>query len=203
MAKIRCQKCRGQKEFAGIGGIMKRCDMCNATGLVEQVVKKAPEVVKVNHIEEALEKVSAAEVVASAAIDNSPKQTLPKRKSRARAKVVEPVAVVAEVAAPVIDEFTQAILDEPKMTPEAWQAKYRHIDRLFGIDKTGSFGALVSHAQRAAIRANYAATQYRAPRTVDLQAAQDSAVATDLEYAAYVANEKRMIEAAEAKKASK
>jgi len=31
---IRCSKCKGQKTYAGIGGIFKDCEICDATGKV-------------------------------------------------------------------------------------------------------------------------------------------------------------------------
>ena len=176
----RCTACRGQKEFAGLGGIMKKCHHCDGKGSVSAIVATSTE--------------SNAIVadMAAAATDEVISAIKRKRPSRAKAKEPETVDMfIAEaiasssidsdgkagrtvIVAPVVDEFTQAVLDEPRMDPLTWQAKYKHINRLFGINPlTQKFDELVSKVQRAEIRAQHAAAQPKIKRTVDMTKSQD------------------------------
>ena len=206
--KIRCGRCRGQKEYAGMGGIMKECEVCDGTGKVAIVdmsvndIDKGEEIVSVEHSEEELDMVESVtdsdigdvkvsdvtvtlvtEAQASEQIDNQPKQTLPLKQ-------------------PELDELMQAVLAEPGMKPEDWARKYAHVDRLFGMTITGHHGELVTKVQRAEMRATYASQQPKADRQVDLKVAQDMASKTDPDYAVYQAEEKKLAEASK-KKAAK
>ncbi len=97
MAKVKCATCKGTKKRLGMGGIIKDCAICAATGFVE-VQEAAQEVVvtpKVDHIPDVPKMVEPvatvaevatlinAEIEASDRIDGeSNKQTLPKKKAR-------------------------------------------------------------------------------------------------------------------------
>lgn len=173
-----------------MGGIMKDCPSCDATGKVEVIaLKQAPSVDAVNisakPVDKQEENVHVTETVGAAEAFES--MDIPKE-------------VVAQVVPkPEIDEFMQAVLDEPRMKPEDWMAKYKHIPRLFGMTMTGHFGELTTKVQRAAIRANYAQAQVMGERIVDLGAAQDTAIRNDAEYKAYQAQEKKLKESAKKK----
>lgn len=187
-----CWRCRGQKECAGIGGIVKKCTKCNGKGRIEQPVVAMHNKVVQGVIDTTVEAVAIPTPLAE--IKAEIKAT-PKRKSRAKAKAVEPVGEPetadmfpepAKPAVPTVDDFTQAILDEPRMDPIAWEAKYKHISRLFGINPmTQKFDCLVTQVQRAAIRANYAANQPRVARKVNVKKAQDMVAESDADYLEY------------------
>lgn len=185
--KVRCLKCKGQKEYSGIGGIMKSCEPCGASGYVEKVnvsvaqVEKEEEIVHIEPVS-----VSAVEAFESMGV---PAEII----AEALTIVPEIVQVPAAVVVPEIDEFTQAVIDEPRLDPIAWQEKYKHVTRLFGMTITGHFGELVSKVERAAIRANYASNQVIGERTVDLSVSQDAVSRGDNEYTAYQAQEKKLI----------
>lgn len=36
MSYIRCHMCRGQKKVRGLGSMLKKCVVCNATGYIQQ-----------------------------------------------------------------------------------------------------------------------------------------------------------------------
>ena len=191
---IVCFACRGQKEAPGMGGIIKKCEKCSGKGRVERpaaVLQVAKPAEPIERVAQTADMESVFETKAK-----------PKRKSRAKVKAVEvdtetkdmfqdtvslAQIVTGEAAKmPAVDEFTKAILDEPRMTPDEWQAKYKHIARLFGINPmTQKFDCLVTQVQRAAIRANYAATQPRVARKVNVKKAQDVVAESDAEYIAY------------------
>ncbi len=202
--KVRCLKCRGQKEYAGMGGIMKDCEVCNGTGKVEpvklEIVENKKEIEHVEPVKEELkvETVSAAEAFASMGV---PAEVV--KEAMANPPLIVSQGEILPLNAPVIDEFMQAVLDEPRMDPISWQAKYKHVSRLFGVDITGHFGELVTKVERAAIRANYASTQVIAERTVDLSVSQDSVSNSDPEYAAFTAQEKKLKAEAEKKAVKK
>lgn len=193
---IRCITCRGLKELAGIGGIMKTCWVCDGKGRIEKVIEQLePSVVTTSEVTSA----PVGETLAK-----------PKRKSKtkikdeevetadmfiAEAKISEAIDSGPKEALsnfmPEIDEFTKAILDEVRMDPIGWQLKYKHIPRLFGINPmTQKFDELVSKVQRAAIRANYAINQPKIARTVNLNKMQDGTVEADSDYLAFKSKEK-------------
>lgn len=153
---VRCQACRGQKEAPGLGGIVKKCRACDGAGQVEiAVVTSAP----------------SNAVVTTISTDEAVKTVGRKRKPKNK----EPETVdMFPVIAPGIDEFTQAILDEPRLDPLTWKAKYKHIPRLFGINPmTQMFDELISKVERANIRATYASAQPKIARKVDMTKSQD------------------------------
>lgn len=190
---VRCTKCLGQKEYFGIGGIVKSCDTCNATGKVE--APKRLETIPEETVTPVTDIISAAEafksmgipdaIIAEAAATEAVDKAL--AQSQANFKKEETK----------VDELMQAVLDEPRMTPEMWKAKYQHVERLFGRSIiTGCMEEMISKVQRAQMRANHAMQTPMAPRKVDLGRAQDMAVQSDPEYKAYVAQEKMRTEKA-------
>lgn len=199
--KVRCSKCRGQKKYVGIGGITKDCIECDGTGTVEQEMPKL------------VREIASPEPEPEPEPQPEPVKQAPPKKRPSRAKSAKSAAVKAPDVKPEVkpgpifpgydDEFMRAILDEPKMDPLAWAAKYKHVDRLFGMTITGHFGELTTKVQRAGIRESYAMKTPMAPRVVDLSASQDAATKGDSEYASYQAKEKKALEEQKKKKAGK
>lgn len=166
---IRCGKCRGLGEYAGMGGIMRECIDCGGVGKID----------KVNHaidifekpVDKALEIVPVVEVIAPV--------------------VIEPVKKKEVEVAEILDEMTQACLDEPKMTTEQWRAKYP------------SIASSSNTRERHDVRVSYATRRVAAPRKVDLGAMQDDVVRNDADYIAFENKEKARLAKEEAKKAVK
>jgi hypothetical protein len=192
--KTRCLKCRGQGEYAGIGGIMKNCIACDGKGKIEVIKDSPKETLPKKKVKE-VEAVSAPEAFESMGI---------------------PASVINEVITkdlsedsnnfpkPELDELTQAILDEPRMEAMAWAKKWCHVKQLFAMSPiTGRYEELITKVQRAGMRATFAQGQEIAPRVVDLSKAQDSTIKSDPEYKAYQAQEKKLKEAAKKKMAAK
>ena len=50
MSYIRCHLCRGQKKVRGLGSMLKKCVVCNATGYIQQDEPEAD----LRHIDEIL-----------------------------------------------------------------------------------------------------------------------------------------------------
>ena len=186
---IRCTKCLGQKGYYGIGGLYRDCDVCDKTGKIEapkrlEAIPEEP-VTQTVSVSEAFASMGIpaaiiAEAAATEAVDKALAQSQANFKKKEETKV---------------DELMQAVLDEPRMTPEMWKAKYQHVERLFGRSIiTGCMEEMISKVQRAQMRANHAMQTPMAPRTVDLGKAQDMAVQSDPEYKAYVAQEKMRTE---------
>lgn len=167
---VRCDKCKGQKEFAGIGGIMKPCHNCDGKGRISVPVATSAE--------------SNAVVmdIASKATNEVVRAIKRKRPSRAKSKVLAPetkdmfqdTCTIAEIFAPPIDPVMVAVLDEPRMDPFKWQMKYKDVPGLFGRDMaTGGIAELITKVQRAAMRADYANAQPKIARKVDMLKSQD------------------------------
>ncbi len=202
-----------------MGGILKDCEPCDGTGKVDAddiSVECVDENEKQRQMAETIERV--AEVYQGIV---STGQTLPKKRAKDHSEdplhMVElvsaaqafesmgvPKSVIKEVitqdlseatdAFPApIDELMVAILDEPRMDPLEWAAKYRHVDRLFGKTIDGRFDELCTKVQRAAMRANYATGQVIADRVVNLSASQDAVSKSDPEFVTYQAKEKKLM----------
>ncbi len=202
---VKCMTCRGNKELAGMGGIIKECWNCKGKGRVPEPKVETSTVTNAVVLDIAAK--ATDEIISAVKAKN-------KRKSRAKAKepvtadmfqdtctlaaifpdmnLMEAAASIAidkgakQTLPPKVDPLMQAILDEPRMTPEQWQAKYKHVERLFGINPvTNKFDELISKVQRAAMRADYAAQQPKVKRKVDVNASQDAAAEGDANYIAF------------------
>ncbi len=204
---VRCPKCKGQKQYAGMGGIFKDCEPCDGAGKVELIkLKPAPvvdsidmliePVVKTEEIVHIPEVVSVAEAFESMGV---PAAVI------AEVREIDPVdldipaleIVITKDVEPfpiqemVMDRMMEAVLAEPTMTTEEWRAKYPDIAEVSDI------------RQRHSMRIVYAQSKPIAPRAVDLSKSQDDIAEADPEYAAFQANEKRLIEREEAKNKNK
>jgi len=203
---IRCHRCRGQKEYAGIGGIVKKCEVCDGKGTVEKIALKA---VKNSDIEDVkksdtkpsvktkrkavkaeVETVSLKDVLSEVGVpDEVTEEMFPED-----AEITMVTAAPGPIFAGYDDEFMRAILAEPSMTTEAWRDKY------------GLIAGGMDIRQRHEIRVMYAASKPIAPRSVDLGKAQDMTAMSSPEYKAYAQQEKmrtEKLEAANAKKGMK
>lgn len=205
--KIRCSKCRGQKQYAGIGGVMKDCGVCNATGLVDYVE------LKVVKVEVVINDATPNSPVVEPIVEAAPKKKKAKKKVAAEGDKCPETADMATVSAEFVppqpapvaqkqesgvkepifpgypDELMEAVLAEPTMNSEDWRKAYPAIADSSDV------------RTRHGIRVMYAQSRVSAPRKVNLGAAQDSAIKGDPEVAAFEAKEKARLEA-ESKKAT-
>ncbi len=204
---VRCPRCRGQKQYAGMGGIFKDCESCDATGKVELIRLKPTAIVEsvdtfiepvaiveeIVHtpeavsIEEAFESMGVPAAVITEMNDIEPIELDIPALEIVITKEVEPFPVQEMV----IDRMMEAVLAEPTMTTEEWRAKYPDIAEVSDI------------RQRHSMRIVYAQSKPIAPRAVDLSKSQDDIAKADPEYAAFQVNEKRLIEREEAKNKNK
>lgn len=202
VSKIKCLKCKGLGEYAGMGGIMRECGTCDGTGKIERDMP-----------ERVTETVSATEAFVSMGI---PLGVVNQVIAPAVENTVSPGLIKETIAIegikqdnkpapvarqePAIDEVMQAVIDEPRMEALAWKNKYRHVKGLFAKSIiTGQYEELITKVQRAAMRANYASNQVIAERVVDMGALQDATVINSPEYKAYAAQEKLRTEKIESK----
>lgn len=176
---VRCVTCRGSGRVNGMGGLLKDCKVCGGDGTLEKlsIAKDVEDKPKKLAVKEEAPKVTSKRVTF--------------KKAPAVRSDAEPiVAATKPIVPPVIDEVTQACLEEPRMEASAWRQKYQHVPGLFGKSMiTGQIEEAISKVQRAAIRASYAMTQPIAPRTVDLSAAQEKASLKDADYLSFKNNE--------------
>lgn len=215
--KVRCQRCRGQKKYAGIGGVMKDCEVCDSTGFIERELKIVPqpvvqESVQVPEGASVVEDESAASDTAVADEKDQDLSDVAELSATSDLGVAQGEKVVYVPVAPMQvgtilpgydDEFMRAILAEPTMDAIKWAAAYKHVTQLFGINPmTKKWDELLSKVQRASIREMYAMSKPIKERRVDLGSQQDDAVKGDPEYKKYQANEKKR-EADAAKKKNK
>jgi hypothetical protein len=195
-SSTRCAKCKGQKKYAGLGGIFKDCEVCNATGKVdiETKAKKPKEAVKKEEIRAPkIESISAEEMFKELGV---PDDVIDASLGKSKAAYKEPIFPGYS------DELITAILDEPRMEALAWENKYKHVKELFGINVlTQKPDQLMTKVQRAGVRAAYGAhvAQMNAPRAVDLSFAQNEAAKTDALHIAFEQREKSRIEKEAAK----
>ena len=186
-----------------MGGILKDCEACDGTGKVDHIAD-ASEMVDViesvgeeydrildavNHVDHIEDPLYKVELVSSAKAFES--MGIPK--AVVQEVITKDLSEASDAFPAPVDEFMVAILDEPRMDPLEWAAKYRHVDRLFGKTIDGRFDELCTKVQRAAMRANYAGDQVIADRIVNMSAGQDAASKSDPEYKAYQAREKKLM----------
>lgn len=193
---VLCHTCRGLKEASGMGGIMKTCWTCKGKGRIVPPISTtqfaSDESLKKAVNAQTMECVATVADIALDATDEVAGSIKTKNKRKSRAKVKEP-QTIDMFPEPTVDALMQAILDEPRMTPEVWQATYKNVPRLFGINPvTGQFDEMISKVQRAAMRADYAAAQPRVKRKVNVSAAQDAAAEGDVYYAAFKEKEAQL-----------
>jgi hypothetical protein len=224
---IRCFKCRGQKEYAGIGGIVKKCEACDGKGTVEKIVLKAvgdiknPEIVDIKVSDNdkpevktkrkakkpEVETVSLAEVLQEAGVPEAVTQEMfPEDKwVHTSGLAVEMAASNAidnqgkqTMSGPIFSGYDDEFMRAILAEPSMTTEEWRA--------KYGLIAGGMDIRQRHEIRVMYAASKPIAPRSVDLKAAQDMTVAGDPEYKNYVQQEKmrtERLEAANAKKGMK
>ncbi len=203
--KVRCAKCRGQKEYAGIGAIMKPCEPCGATGLVEQIKLKPVEKIDISservekeeenvHIPEGTTEVCSLEDIfpgVSKAMEEATTkmaEVITKDLSESSEDFPKPTVTVKkkepEIKQPIFNGYSDAMMEaliaESLMDSEEWKRKYPHV-------------AGMGVRERQSIMAMYAQSKPTAPRQVDLGKAQDGAVKGDPEYAAFQAKEKQLL----------
>lgn len=190
MTKIRCIKCRGQKSYAGIGGIYKKCEKCSGTGTIESEVVILPTV----QIEETIEPIVKQKKSKQRKLEPIT-EDLPFEEKEEVAQVLDVTVEKKPIFPGYDDELMLAILDEPRMQALDWAKKYAHVKGLFCISPiTGLQDELITKVQRASIRSMYGQRQTIAPRKVDLQRAQNEASKTDAEYAAFAMQERARLE---------
>ena len=191
---IRCYRCKGLKKYQGIGGIMKDCDACNATGKIYLLGKDKFVASVIPAIEPEME-------------------TKKKRKSPTKSKPLEPISeelfdnvhsleevspgitevkknetplIRNETPKPVYTDFEIALLDEMRMDPIEWRKKYSYVKELFVV-KGDKIDEVVSKVNRMLAREVIARRQVAAPRKVSLSAMQDSSVIDDASVIAFAA----------------
>jgi len=208
---VRCYKCRGLKQVAAIGGIVKDCWICDATGKVE--IEEAPilEVIQSKMTPEDAPVLVPLDVVLADAQLRQVTADLEVKldsgvSSEAQPTVIQNETVVDTppnyaVQLGVSEELLGAVLDEPRMKPDEWRMKYKGVAGLLGPNGTDE---IMTKVERASLRERYALMQPIAPRKVNLGASQDAAVNTDVEYLKFKAQEDAKIKAElEKKKAVK
>lgn len=200
MVTVRCGRCRGQGQVAGMGGIMGDCSECNGVGKVSKAIETQDFVVASERIESV--QVSAVDIIEKP-VDEMSEVVHEKVKSPKKKKTKLGKSLGAYKEPEILDDITRACLEEPSMDPLAWKHKYQNVEGLFAKSFiTGQQEELITKVQRASIRASYAMQRPIAPRTVDMGKSQDIASKNDSEYKAYKVKEKELIDKA-AKKAGK
>lgn len=192
--KVICQRCRGRKSISAMGGLTKECPGCLGVGKVE-----APKVMAVPTMSN--EPIANADMFPVDSVDISKKHVdkielcslediFPGVTEGVKAQEIEPKKKEQEKPKQLWpgldDDFVLAILDEPRMDPMAWAAKYKHVSRLFGAHMvTGQHGELMSKVQRNTMRLMFAQSQIAAPRKVDIMSGMDAIADKDPEYQRY------------------
>lgn len=170
--KVICQRCRGRKNISAMGGLTKECPGCLGVGKVDAPkVLAAPTmsnepIATVDMFEGKQEFCTLEEIFPGVTEGVKAQEIEPKKKEQEKPKQLWPG---------LDDDFVLAILDEPRMDPMAWAAKYKHVTRLFGANMvTGQHGELMSKVQRNTMRLMFAQSQVAAPRKVDIMSGMDA-----------------------------
>lgn len=149
MELVRCTACWGRKVVNGMGGQLRDCSACKATGYIEKVAPKsnvetidtsAKPVEKIEEhqqIASQLDQVTPQTIVEQAVTEAVPEvklttveavpEVVPKKKEETKPKDRRQIAIEKGKLWNLTEQMVDAILEEPNMEVMAWRRKYAAI----------------------------------------------------------------------------